>query len=418
MSFDLTPSVPAQASLLILPPVVIASQYFSQAIATSHQAVYVASLWHFCSTGEHHDQPAPTLRQLLYPAKYPLPPAYTTQPEDHHLTALADAFSPMTAAETFSDVTLVGPPPTPVFGRASPPSTHTPQDHPGDEWFFNHPSNPRYYPLIIPHDGRQVKAKYIRYRRFLPYPEIDGTMGRGQLVHTDSLRLPDHYRSLTIMTRPQQRIFDIDTAMAAEVSNTLVRIDDWPLQGEVEFYRNMSDYLCDKHEQMRTLRAQIADATREVTQSIQRLSQANAYARVQDVLNQEDDAALWVANAPLRAHLSQINEAPEVPNDTPEVPNDTLCHWCQHSSHDTHDCIVFVQCTYCSRYGHRLQDCFTPHKNCQTECLIPPSHPRYARPCPLRPVSPEGSADRHARRARRVAERIDHRADRRRGRAT
>ena len=410
MSFDLTPSVPAQASLLVLPPVVIASQYFSQTIAAAHQAAYVASLWHFCSTGEHTEQPAPTLRHLLYPAKYPLPPAYTTEPQDHHLTALAEAFAPMTTSE-LSEVTLVGPPPTPTFGRASPPSTRTPQDHPGDEWFFNHPSNPRYYPLRIPHDGRQVKAKYIRYRRFVPYPEINGTMGRGLPVHTDSLRLPDRYRGLTIMTRPQQRIFDIDTAMAAEVSNALTRLDDWPLQGEVEFYRNMSDYLCDKHEQMRTLRGQIADATREVNQSIQRLSQANAYARVQGILNQEDDAALWIASAPLRARLAQIDDAPE-------LPNTTLCHWCQHSSHDTRDCIVFIQCVYCSRYGHREQDCFTPHKNCQTECLIPPSHPRYARPCPLRPVTPEGSADRRVRRTRRTEARLDRRATRRRGRET
>ena len=71
------------------------------------------------------------------------------------------------------------------------------------------------------------------------------------------------------MTQPQQRVFDIDTAMAAEVTNALVRIDDWPLQGEVEFYQNMSKYLCDKHEQMRTLRGQIADTTREVNHSIQ-----------------------------------------------------------------------------------------------------------------------------------------------------
>ena len=181
MSFDLTPSVPAQASLLVLPPIVIASQYFSQAIAAAHQAAYVASLWHFCSAGEHSEQPAPTLRQLLYPAKYPLPPAYTTEPQDHHLTALAEAFAPMTTPE-LSEVTLVGPPPTPIFGRASPPSTRTPQDHPGDEWFFNHPSNPRYYPLLIPHNGRQVKAKYIRYHRFVPYPEIDGTMHQQTLV--------------------------------------------------------------------------------------------------------------------------------------------------------------------------------------------------------------------------------------------
>lgn len=324
------------------------------------------------------------------------------QPEDHHLTALAEAFAPMTTSDEVSDVTLVGPPPTPTFGRASPLSIRTPQDHPGDEWFFNHPRNPCYYPLLIPHHRHQVIAKYIRYWRFLPYPEIDGTMGRGLPTHTDSLRLPDRYRGLTILTRPQQHVFDIDTAMAAKVTNALICIDDWPLQGEVEFYRNMSDYLCDKHEQMRTLQGQIADATREVNSSIQWLSQANAYTRVQEVLNQEDDAALWVANAPLRAHLAQVNEAPE-------IPNATLCHWCQHSSHDTRDCIVFIQCPYCSRYGHRMQDCFTPHKNCQTECLIPPSHPRYARPCPLRPMSPEGSANCRVRRANRNEQRIQRR---------
>ena len=87
--------------------------------------------------------------------------------------------------------------------------------------------------------------------------------------------------------------------MATSITNALVHINDWPLQGEVKFYRNMSEYLCHKHEQMRTLRGQIADTTREVHGSIQRLSQANAYARVQEVLNQEDDTALWVANAPL-----------------------------------------------------------------------------------------------------------------------
>lgn len=214
-------------------------------------------------------------------------------------------------------------------------------------------------------------------------------MGLGQPVHTDALRLPDRYRSLTILTQPQQRVFNADTTMAASITNALIHINDWPLQGEVEFYHNMSKYLCHKHKQMRTLRGQIADATREVNSSIQRLSQANAYARVQEVLNQEDNAALWVANTPLQAHLSQVN-------DTPEVPDDTLCHWCQHPSHDTRDCIVFIQCPYCSRYGHHAQACFTPHKNCTQECTIPPMHPRYASPCHLCPISPEGSADHRA----------------------
>src|SRR6201996_7164903 len=52
-----------------------------------------------------------------------------------------------------------------------------PTDHPGPGWVFNHPSAKRFYPLLISHEGRRVRAKYVCYNLTLPIPEILGTMG-------------------------------------------------------------------------------------------------------------------------------------------------------------------------------------------------------------------------------------------------
>ncbi len=53
------------------------------------------------------------------------------------------------------------------------------------------------------------------------------------------------------------------------------------------------------HEQMNTLRQQIATATEDIKKSVWRLSQGNVYHRVQNVLNCEGDHALWISNCKL-----------------------------------------------------------------------------------------------------------------------
>lgn len=138
-SFDMTASFPAQNMLFILPPMVITSQYFTQLVTAAHHMAQVAALWHLIHNGEHHDGPPPLLRNLLYPICYLLPPQY--EPGEYPVgnpEELADAFGPMTPNSPDTNLNNL----TPLSQTALQELNHTPQDHPRDDWFFNHPTTP------------------------------------------------------------------------------------------------------------------------------------------------------------------------------------------------------------------------------------------------------------------------------------
>ena len=128
-----------------------------------------------------------------------------------------------------------------------------PTDHPGEDWLFNHPSTQRSHPFHIPTNvgTGTVRAKYVRYRRNLPVPEIDGTMGVGHPVHTEALRLPHPGTADRILlTAPQQRTFDPGMLTSTLIDQALEQIDDWGLKAEVDRYQFNVNQMEAKHKTM------------------------------------------------------------------------------------------------------------------------------------------------------------------------
>ena len=121
------------------------------------------------------------------------------------------------------------------------------------------------------------------------------------------------------------------------------------------------------------LHAKIQTVTEDVHSSIYRLSQANVYQHIKDLLQHNDDVSLFIPNAELCRHFHHMDATPYL--------TDTYCTWCQTSSHDLKNCPIFWVCTYCRKYGHAEVKCYNPHHYCQHFCLVEQEHPRYSHPC-------------------------------------
>ena len=203
-------------------------------------------------------------------------------------------------------------------------------------------------------------------------------MGRGHTVHWEQLRLRRTHNDTYNMTLPQQKIFDDDMASREDVDRALRQIDDWPLTAEVQFYRTSCRFLDEEHEQLHKLRISISQHMSDAKEAVRRLSQHHAYSRVQDILQRENDGALWLANSELRAQMQQAQHAPDS-----SIPQS--CVWCQKTNHRPQDCIIFTQCMCCESYGHLTEDCRRPHRRCVDTCRVPCDHPRYGRRCKSHP---------------------------------
>ncbi len=156
--------------------------------------------------------------------------------------------------------------------------------------------------------GKKVRAQYVHYHQYEPFPRIKGTMGHDHTIYETDLQAPDIDRGLPILTFPQQRIFDPDMAARTDVDRALRQVDNWPLQAEVQYYRSTTQMLDDYHEQMIQLHQSIATATADIKNSVWQLSQGDVYQRVQRVLNREGDHALWVSNRELRRQMTYASQ--------------------------------------------------------------------------------------------------------------
>jgi hypothetical protein len=389
----------------------ITSPHFAQACTAVDHAARIAHVWEHMQE-DFHLITRPLLRSILFPDRFPIPLSLysiddNTLPPPHyddteHLQhteeqerAVLDALFPPLRIST---------PPC-----AEQPRQSIPRDHPGGDWLFNHPQAKHAHKMYVPHHGKAVKAKYVRYHRFGPYHEVDGVMGRGEEVHWTKLRLPSQRSGVPVMTLPQQRLFDSNLEARETIDRAIRDIDDWPLAAEVQFYRTTCDALDDCHKKVQELRRTIAQHMLDVKESVTRLLQAHAYDRLQKVLDREEDGVLWVANPELCTQLSEAYSAPD-------SIITTVCTWCQLTTHRVQDCSVFTQCKYCDNYGHFSDACHYPHRRCQTECRVSNTHPKYNKPCRTRPYAPP--SDTSNERRRRVAtreERVERRRIRRLG---
>ncbi|KAH8976538.1 hypothetical protein EDB86DRAFT_3095860 [Lactarius hatsudake] len=322
----------------------MSSQFYSQFYAAAIETAIYAELWIRTRAGNHEASPGPTLRDILFPTQYTTPETPPPPFEETDTTAVESDTLP------FANQTIV----TEVRERPT-----EPQDHPGEGWRFNHPKTKRAYPFMIRRNGNLVRAKYIQYKRGQRHPMIEGTMGSGQTIYEAPLRAHDIDKHLPLLTPPQIRIFDYDTAGRPYVDRALATIDDWPLTAEVKHYRTFN--------------------------SVWRMSQNNIYQRVQTVIQREDDHDLWVSNADLRVEMQYARELPD------SIP------------------------AYATKFGHRGEHCYHPHRNCHLECLVPRDHRRYSHPCRLRPVPDEDEIDETFRRRVRRDDRLRRRAERRTG---
>ena len=174
---DLCPSL---YDLLYQDNTVIYSAYFRTACLIATEAAWIGHQWNTLdSRWKDNKHPLLTLCQLINPDHYPLPyvepppPSYDTDALQHQISNVQGSMVlPCIPAETSIQRTL------------------TPMDHPGSDWIFNHPRACRGHAMSIPHNGKVTRAKYIQYHRFGPYHEIDGIMGKGNMVHWEQLRLP------------------------------------------------------------------------------------------------------------------------------------------------------------------------------------------------------------------------------------
>ncbi|KAH8999911.1 hypothetical protein EDB86DRAFT_3075600 [Lactarius hatsudake] len=261
----------------------MSSQFYPQFYAAAVETAIYAELWTRTQAGNHEASPGPTLRDILFPTQYTTPETPPPPFEETDTTAVESDTLP------FANQTIV----TEVRERPT-----EPQDHPGEGWRFNHPKTKRAYPFMIRRNGNLVRAKYIQYKRGQHHPMIEGTMGSGQTIYEAPLRAHDIDKHLPLLTPPQIRIFDYDTAGRPYVDRALTAIDDWPLTAEVKHYRTFVAELEEQHDQATRLRQTIADTMARIKNSVWRMSQNNIYQRVQTVIQREDDHDLWIRSPP------------------------------------------------------------------------------------------------------------------------
>src|SRR6266404_3412699 len=182
------------------------------------------------------------------------------------------------------------------------------------------------------------------------------------------------------LTAPQQRLLDCTAPEAYLIDRAFRKLDNWPLQGEVQRFRTLWAQVAVMHDAILHLRRDLSTSTQELQESIDRLSQSDAYRRLQQVLEDEDDQFQWLAAADLRATLQKTTSRPI-------EPADDYCRWCQRIGHAEADCWVFCTCHFCERYGHIAADCRTPHRLCSPDsgCKVPADHSNYQRDCWARP---------------------------------
>ena len=383
------------------------SEYFNMAYIVADHAAEVGRIWQLVQAGHHDEGAKPTIREIGNPIRYPLPPRYDQHPDAanfaqqlHRSDQYQGIDLPFQHYEALANQIL--------HNVEAEEAIRIPLDHPGPEWHFNHPNSKRFYPLMIEHEGRWVRAKYIRYHRQVAYPEINGTMGINQPIHVTNLRLPKEYKGQDVLTLPEQKIFDPQMQMQEEIDSALEYIDDWALTSEVTYYRKHVEFLELKHHEATHIRDQIADTMEDIKHSVWRLSQGKAYERIMNVLDREEDPIMWISNQELKKQMQRESEEP-----TP--PNRYICKWCQISSHATRECTLFLQCFYCRKYGHDAPKCFHPHRRCHQECIVEPNHPKYNDTCRTRIYSSDSSNSRSRRRETRRQARIQRRANRRVG---
>ncbi|KAH9048094.1 hypothetical protein EDB87DRAFT_1583366, partial [Lactarius vividus] len=218
---------------------------YNQYYNAVHEAAIYADLWRRVQNGvSDSGTPRATLREILFPPRFENaspPPTYDNQPP------------------TSSDEILLQMPRLETPERQTPQRPTIPQNHPGEDWYLNHPRGRRAYPFYIRINGTPTRMKYIRYQKTNRHIWIQGTMGRGQQVYERILRAPELFRQYPRLTPPQVRIFDNDTAGRPEVDRALLALDDWPVAGEVDYYRTLTIELEEQYNQAARLRQTIAD---------------------------------------------------------------------------------------------------------------------------------------------------------------
>ncbi|KAH9050573.1 hypothetical protein EDB87DRAFT_1696901 [Lactarius vividus] len=180
-----------------------------------HETAIYADLWRCVQNGISDDNtPRATLREILFPPRFENitpPPTYDNEPPTSGNEILLQMPRPETPEQqTPRRPTLL-------------------QNHPGEDWYLNHPRGKRAYP-------------------FNSYPRL---------------------------TPPQIRIFDYDIAGRPEVNRALLALDDWPVAGEVDYYRTLTTELEEQYNQAARLRRTIAETM------------------AQQIIQREDNPDLW-----------------------------------------------------------------------------------------------------------------------------
>ncbi|SRR6266404_5826234 len=108
------------------------SQWFAPTLHAVGEATQYTHLWNQVQAGNHEEQLAPTLQQVLHPPRYPTP----TMTPLHYLQPLIDDVNFQT--EQIQHFTNLY-----ALPRLSPPTmvsqSQHPTDHPGPGWMLNHP---------------------------------------------------------------------------------------------------------------------------------------------------------------------------------------------------------------------------------------------------------------------------------------
>ncbi len=110
----------------------IRSQWFIPTLQAVGEATQYARLWNQVQAGNHEEQPAPTLRQIIHPPRYPTP----TMTPPHYLQPLIDDIN-LHADQVQHFMNLRALP------QVSPPAALSrlpyPTDHPRPGWMLNYP---------------------------------------------------------------------------------------------------------------------------------------------------------------------------------------------------------------------------------------------------------------------------------------
>ncbi len=92
------------------------------------------------------------------------------------------------------------------------------------------------------------------------------------------------------------------------IDRALKELDDWPLQGEIQRFRSLKAKVAVLLEDVRTWRKELAISTQDLQDSVDRLSQSDAYVRIQHVLDEEPDYTLWLAAYDLRSVMYKVTK--------------------------------------------------------------------------------------------------------------